>query len=826
MKIEKIKTSTIALILTLVLSVISTVLPIAQAQNITTPTYAQLSVNPNPVGVNQMTNVIVWVQPIPPGSGEVFFGFEVTITKPDGTTETLGPVDSWPIGAMFFPYTPTMTGEYTFQFSYPGQTFESEGEDYQPATTPVTTLVVQQDPVLGMPTTPLPEYLDDIVNTENREWSGIVGSWMMTYYNSTYTGYGDSGGGFNPYTTAPRSPHIRWTIPATTGGLAGGNYGSDGVYSGLSYSSFGNPPIIMHNRLFVNTNPTLGHFRSTAGEGFACYDLQTGEELWRRDDGGITHGQHYRAFSPSRLGIHSFLWDLNSGNNRWEVYDPFDGALEMVFENVTKTGTNWWWEDAVVYGPNGDLYVYILDGEANELTMWNSTKAFWGNGIHRIGSDGVEKFSWSSQGFASEVEISTLYNWEKGIEWTVTIPDRNVGWHTPYSIFGIADGVIIAKSGTAGNYIDFDIAYDMETGQEIWVHDKGEAIQSFLNSMGEGVTAAWDYSTRKWTAFNVHTGAKLWETPQADYPWGTYANYGSTIAYGHLFSGNFDGHLYAYDLDTGEITWKFYSGDSGIETVMGTWPMWQGPLVADGVVFCGTGEETPTQPLTKGNRVFAVDVETGNEIWNIAGYMSLKAVAEGVLIGYNGYDSQIYCFGKGPSATTVTAPKVAVTLGDPVVIEGTVTDQSAGQPDTPCISDEDMGDWMEYMHMQKQMPSNAKGVEVTIDIIDDNGNYRNIGTATSNIAGKYSLVWEPDIYGEYTIIATFAGSESYASSFDMTTMFVQESTQPSTPIEPEEPTEPEEPAAPLISTEIAIIAAVAVIGIVGVAAYYLIRKRQ
>ena len=107
--------------------------------------------------------------------------------------------------------------------------------------------------------------------------------------------------------------------------------------------------------------------------------------------------------------------------------------------------------------------------------MWNSTKAFWGNGIHRIGGDGVEKFSWSSQGFASELEVSTLYDWEKGIEWTVTIPDRNVGWHTPYSIFGISDGVILAKSGTAGNYIDFDIAYDMETGQEIWIHDKAFA---------------------------------------------------------------------------------------------------------------------------------------------------------------------------------------------------------------------------------------------------------------------------------------------------------------------------------------------------------------
>ncbi len=791
--------------------------PIASAQ--TVATYAQLSVNPNPVGKNQMTNVIVWVQPIPPEAGEVFNGFEVTITKPDGNVETLGPVDSWPVGAAFFPYTPTKVGEYTFKFTYPGQTMASSGEEYQPATSQTVTLTVQEDPIPGMPTTPLPEYIDGIVNTENREWSGIVGSWMMTYYNSTYTGYGDSGGGYNPYSTAPRSPHIRWVIPAATGGLPGGESGTAGVYSGLSYNSYGNPPIIMHNRLFVNTYSNLGHFRE-GGDGFACYDLQTGEELWRRNRGGITHGQHYRSYSPGKPGIISFLWDLDSGNNRWEVYDPFDGSLEMIFENVTKTGTQWWWEDAVVYGPNGDLYVYILDGYANELTMWNQTKAFWGNGIQYIGGDGMERFAWGSMGMPDEEVIETVYDWEKGIEWTVTIPDRNVGWHTPYSIFGISDGVIIVKSGTAGNWIDFDIAYDMDTGEEIWIHDKSEAVQSFWNSVGEGVTATWDLSTRKWTAYNIHTGAKLWESPQADYPWGTYASYGSTIADGQLFFGSFDGHEYAIDMDTGAINWKFYSGDSGIETVTGSWPMWQGPLVADGVVFCGTGEETPTQPLTRGNRVFAIDAETGEEIWHIAGYMSLKAVAEGVLIGYNGYDSQIYCFGKGPSVTTVSAPQTAITEGSSVMITGSVTDQSEGAKGTPAISDEDMTEWMEYLYMQKPMPEHAQGVTVKLSAYDPNGNYQDIGTVTADAHGNFGMSWVPPVPGAYYILAEFEGSESYGSSSATTYFVVDPAPSPAQPIEPE-PSE-----APFITTEVAIIAVVAVAVVIGIAAYWTLRKRK
>ena len=766
MRIKQTKHLTTILIASLLLLTSFSIafIPVASAQNVTT--YAQLAVNPNPVGKDQMVNVIVWVQPIPPEAGEVFNGFKVTITKPDGHTDTLGPVDSWPVGAAFFPYTPTTVGDYTFEFTYPGQTMSS-GEEYQPATSQTVTLTVQTDPIEGLPPAPLPEYIDGSVNTENREWARIVGSWMMTYYNSTYTGYGDSGGGFNPYTTAPRSAHIRWAIPAATGGLAGGDSDTAGEYSGLSYSSYGNPPIIMNNKLYVNTNPTLGHFRSTAGQGMACYDLQTGEEVWRREDAGITTGQHYRSFSPGRPGIVSFLWDLYGDNDSWYVYDPYDGSLEMVFENVTKWGTNWWWEDAVVYGPNGDLYVYILDGYANELTMWNSTKAFWDNGILRIGSDGVERFGWEpvSEGAAEEeVASSTAYDWEKGIEWTITIPDRNVGWHTPYSIFGISDGVMIAKSGTSGNWVDYDIAYDMYTGEELWVHDRSEAVQSFYNSVGEGITAAWDLSTRKWTAYDIHTGTKLWESEQADYPWGTYASYGSTIAYDQLFFGSFDGNEYAIDLETGDINWKFYSGDSGVETVTGSWPMWQGPLVADGVVFCGTGEETPTQPLTRGNRVFAIDAETGEEIWHIAGYMSLKAVAEGVLIGYNGYDSKIYCFGKGPTAMTLEAPTVATPAGTPVILAGTITDQSAGSKDTPAISDEDMDEWMEYLYMQKPRPQDAQGVPVKLAYQLPDGTWKDIDQTISDMNGNFGYLWTPPGEGTYVVKAFFLGSESYASS--------------------------------------------------------------
>ena len=62
---------------------------------------------------------------------------------------------------------------------------------------------------------------------------------------------------------------------------------------------------------------------------------------------------------------------------------------------------------------------------------------------------------------------------------------------------------------------------------------------------------------------------------------------------------------------------------------------------------------------------------------------------------------------------------------------------------------------------------------VTISVVDANGNYRPIGTTTSNVYGTYSLTWTPDISGNYTVIANFAGSESYYPSSAATAFYAQ-----------------------------------------------------
>jgi hypothetical protein len=78
---------------------------------------------------------------------------------------------------------------------------------------------------------------------------------------------------------------------------------------------------------------------------------------------------------------------------------------------------------------------------------------------------------------------------------------------------------------------------------------------------------------------------------------------------------------------------------------------------------------------------------------------------------------------------------------------------------------------MEYLHMQAVRPTNITGVPVTINVVDANGNYRQIGSVTSDSEGFFSYQWTPDISGMYTVIASFAGSESYGSSRSETAFF-------------------------------------------------------
>ena len=158
---------------------------------------------------------------------------------------------------------------------------------------------------------------------------------------------------------------------------------------------------------------------------------------------------------------------------------------------------------------------------------------------------------------------------------------------------------------------------------------------------------------------------------------------------------------------------------------------------------------------------------------------------------------QIYSVGKGPSKLTINAPLAGIELGKSLIISGTVTDISAGTTQNeqasrfpngvPAVSDESQSAWMEYVYMQKPRPTDVTGVDVTLNVLDANGNYRPIGTTTADADGFYSFNWMPDIEGKFTVYASFEGSESYWPSHAVSSFVVDPT--PVTPAPTEMPPE-------------------------------------
>jgi hypothetical protein len=251
---------------------------------------------------------------------------------------------------------------------------------------------------------------------------------------------------------------------------------------------------------------------------------------------------------------------------------------------------------------------------------------------------------------------------------------------------------------------------------------------------------------------------------------------------------------------------------------------WEEIVIADNKVYFSVGEHSPPQPLPREGQLYCVDAVTGERMWTLDGFYAHvwsthhRAGASGGMLWYlNRYDACLYMFGKGETATTVSAPTTAVPLGESVVIQGTVTDQSPGAPDTPAVSDASQESWVPYLYMNKPMPSDCEGVPVTLQAMRSDHTVIDIAHVTTDILGHYEYLWTPPDEDTYKILATFEGSDSYWTSSAECALGVTEAAGPSGPIEPE-------PTA--ADYTIAIVASVVAVVIIAGVAVWAIRRRK
>jgi len=865
MQILKTKKATVTAVIFLVVA-ISLSMALLPSANAHTPiwtfaSYAYLTVQPSPVGVGQSVHVVMWIDGPLPGATVANdirrHDYKLTITAPDGSIET----KNWPVvedttSVQYTQFTPNQVGTYTFKFEYPEQVFTWSGAyngDIFRAASETTTLEVQQDPIpAAIDTYPLPtEYWMRPIEGQNTYWYSISSHWLGSpYVIGAGAGYGIPGA-VQLDGTAPNSAHVMWAKPIQWGGVVGGDetqVPGEMWYSGLSYNTRFSNPIIMNGVLYYPEPYGNG---GTGGD-FIAVNLQTGEELWRINTTATgvnlvpSFGYLYSYHSPNQHGVlpNGLLvatQNLGGGNTAWRAYDARTGVLTTMNITNIPTGTN-------VKGPQGEIMRYGLVNLGTSaaprynLTIWNSSKVFGA-------VSGLSPTGW----YSGTVNASLPSAFEFRGELTLPKGTWNVGTAGQGAIPLIVPGdkMLLIQGGFGGHPGDFNVQVNPDYGNITAVNLKPGMVGQVLwtanypNAPGNnsrvitdwdpeaGIFVFEDKESIEHFGYSLTNGQQIWkaEKPIDDtIGWNFMAQCLERIAYGKLYVSGYAGILYCYDVKSGELLWSYGNGGEGNSTKSGfLTPYGRYPIfistIADNKVYLSTTEHSPNSPLYKDSRFRCVNATDGTEVWTILDYGNQMyggqaPVADGYLVTLNSYDSRIYSFGKGPSQLTVTAPDLAAASGQPVVIRGTVTDIAAGTKQdeqaarfpngVPAMSDASMGDWMEYVYMQKPMPMDAVGVQISIDVLDANGNYRNIGTATSDAYGVYSLTWTPDIEGTFTAFATFAGSNSFYPAHAETSFAVM----PPAPTPTEAPAEPASTPVEMyfVGSTIAIIIAIVVIG--------------
>lgn len=790
--------SKIAVILVTILA-FSMILQVSQTKAQTTvPLYLYVSVAPNPVGIGQPVYIsCFFTKPLP---SRTYSGLSVTVTAPDGDVTTYDDLETDTTGGVGgLEYTPDVTGEYQVQSTYPGETYSSS-IILAAATSPIVTFVVQEEDIPGLAMTPLPtEYWSRPIYATNYEWGTVLGGnwWGLGRPAFMQTGgYDVSGNNFNPYCEAPNSAHIMWTKPFSFGGQVGGPIPSDqeSQYTSTSilYSQF--EPIIMNGIAFYEWFPNNPNVRA----GRIALDIRTGEVLWTLEnpDDRLQFGSVMKFHSIQEYGSQSYLWALSG--NTLRVYDPLSGTHICDVTGVSNSiASMFGGMTGGLIDSNGAVLINWASG--GQIYMWNSTKCLTSGGGFGGGS--------------VVIRPSGELDFDNGIQYTMPVA-TTMGSQTispSLGLYGRTHEALLfvsyASSGLStfsnqfGAATAIDQAYDTMTGEPLWEPKLRQLVDFHEISVvatGEGYYVRHDKDTNQAYGYSLLNGEQLWGPVQLEGNALSTLARGAAIAYGKVYIWDFGGYVNAIDLETGEIVWTFTRGSAGYGNPYGVYPIWHfgSHSIADNKLFLSESRMYDP-PLFADAHKLAINCTDGTLVWKVLGFYGRNpsVIADGYLLSYNSYDCQIYSYGKGQTDTSITIQDDVVIEGDSVLVKGMVTDESPGTKDSnrvarfpdgvPAISDEDVSAWMEYVYMQQPKPTDAMGVDVTITVLDPNGNIYDVATATSDVNGFYSAVFTPPVPGKYTVYATFAGSEAYWPSSEVTALNVEtapEATPQPTPI--------------------------------------------
>ncbi len=793
---KKTKFATITLILLMTLATMITFTPSTKAQVYDTPTFLFCTASPDPVGVGQVVYVgITFSRPTPTGagySGDLYEGITLTITDPTGVATTTGPYLASPVAGVVYSFTPDKIGNYTLQAHYPGQVLKGYnpnnptlstssrnfiGSKMLPSDSNIKALTVQQDQVQPIYKTPaLPtEYWVRPIYGINWNWGAEIGA---NWFGLGGSGGYDASGSVQPSGIAPNSAHIMWTKATQFGGQPGYPITADtsATFSSVSLiQSYFQAITILDGILYYNVYDSSPNSNLL---GWRAVDVRTGQVVWDKPAGKsgietIAFGQIINYDNYQEYGSNAFLYSnpgaggAFSGSANWfGIYDAYTGNFLMNVTNSISTSKIMQPTETSTETEGGIIGYYVSGGN---LCLYNYTKLVNTANSAFIRATGTVN--------GSDPRMT---------EWKTALPTTFNGDNISLSISAVTPEVILMRQvpgsilyqGVTPGY-QYVAGYDAKTGAKLW-GPINQTLPAYEDNgvlcAGDGVYVMHDKDTNRAWGYSLTTGQLLWGPTQLTGGGDSAVWRDGEIAYGKVYIFDLGGYVTAIDLKTGTISWVFFAGNAGYDTPFESYPIfgYNRHSISDGKLFLSEGVMY-TVPLHPAYRL-AINCSDGTLVWKVLQYSSTAGgpIGDGYLISWNSFDNQIYSFGKGPTTATVTAnPKVSI-HGSSVLVEGTVMDISGGTTQDiiakrfvnglPAVSEASMESWMEYAYMQQTKPTNATGVTVTISVLDPNGNYYNVGTTTSDATGQFKLAFTPQVPGEYTVLASFAGSASYFAS--------------------------------------------------------------
>ena len=661
-------------------------------------TYVYATTSPNVIGANQTLALVIWTNQIPPDIGEQenlitagtsssghFEGragwdagwLSWTVTRPDGTNDSITGSRSDPVGGTYASYTPTEVGTYTVVGYFTGgwknstnPTVSGEAgfpnlyaQYYSAAVSAPWNFTVQTTPRGEWTETPLPTaYWERPVNTANRYWDVLLSDWL----NVGTSAIGGAAiqnvpGQYGGCTSlldlgyGPQSAHILWSTPYYAGGLMSAQYANTGYFT-CGYSGVGpTSAIILNGKIILPYEWS----QTPYAQGWEALNLYTGEvEYYTNNTDGTnpipSFGQIYNYESPNQNGGMEQLWrtipttalpetiicpNVTETANTKLVYAGGNPLTINRTATPTALGTVWQMIDGYTYQPicyianvsSAGTPVYGLDGSIlrynivnlgstlspnNYLQIWNTSA-----GTMTALNYGTSFWQYRPQGgvfgtgWLGAATTNVVHNGNNFFSMNVSIPDIRGPINSIVNQTGTVqcvrqDQYVIVA--TAGSNDERGVVQAMteaiscdplnNPGSVLWKTLYNPPLGSQANNVTWSLTGIYPEAgvvmfsntvTLTRVGIDMKTGTELWRSqPEDPYQYyGFSQNYyapnevSSTSLGGGLSTFNVDsanglflsygygGHIYAYNITTGNLVWTYAASSEGSESLYGgTYP--------------------------------------------------------------------------------------------------------------------------------------------------------------------------------------------------------------------------------------------------------------